>query len=40
MLRFAPFERLGAGSEEQKNDFESLKAHPFFAGINFNSVVS
>lgn len=37
MLKFDPFERLGAGSDLQGLGYESLKAHKFFNGINFNS---
>lgn len=37
MLKLNPFERLGAGNEEEKLDIESLKSHCFFTGINFNS---
>ena len=38
MLKFNPMERIGAGREEDKLDFESLKSHSFFNGINFNSL--
>lgn len=38
MLKLNPFERLGCGPSDQKLDFESLKAHRFFNGINFNTI--
>lgn len=35
MLQLDPSERLGAGPPGSKNDYNALKAHPFFKGINF-----
>jgi hypothetical protein len=34
----APFQRLGAGSPGSGNDYEKLKQHPFFKGINFKKL--
>lgn len=33
-----PNQRLGAGSDEEGNGYEALKAHPFFEGIDWDSV--
>lgn len=35
LLNLNPYERLGAGEEGQPNDFEALKSHKVFEGINF-----
>ena len=35
LLHLDPAERLGAGEPGSGNDWEALKAHPFFKGINF-----
>jgi len=40
MLKFEPFDRLGAGSDKVGLGYEALKAHKFFNGINFNSLFS
>lgn len=40
MLKFEPFDRLGAGSDKVGLGYESLKSHKFFNGINFNSLFS
>jgi hypothetical protein len=29
---------LGAGKKGEPNDFDHLKAHPFFKGLNFQTV--
>ena len=34
LLQLNPRERLGAGAPESGYGFDTLKAHPFFAGIN------
>ncbi|KAG6612747.1 AGC/PDK1 protein kinase [Phytophthora cinnamomi] len=33
-----PSERLGAGSDEEGNGYNALKAHPFFEGVDWDSV--
>ena len=38
MLHLDPSERLGAGPPGSQNDYEALKAHPFFKGINFKTL--
>lgn len=38
LLRVDPYERLGAGPVGSDNDIEVLKAHPFFAGIDFSQL--
>jgi len=35
LLHLEPSERLGVGAEGSENDFEALKSHPYFKGINF-----
>ncbi len=35
LLHLEPSERLGVGPEGSENDFEALKSHPYFKGINF-----
>lgn len=35
LLQINPLERLGVGPKGSKNDFEALKSHNFFKGINF-----
>jgi hypothetical protein len=35
LLHLEPSERLGVGVEGSENDFEVLKSHPYFKGINF-----
>lgn len=34
-----PLDRIGSGSKGNLNDFTVLKSHPFFSGIDFNSIV-
>lgn len=36
LLKVVPTERLGAGLDGSDNDFEALKAHPFFKGKRFD----
>ncbi len=38
LLHLDPSERLGAGPPGSHNDYEALKAHPFFKGINFKTL--
>lgn len=38
LLHLDPTERLGAGPPGSWNDYEALKAHPFFKGINFKTL--
>jgi hypothetical protein len=38
LLHLDPSERLGAGPPGSQNDYEALKAHPFFKGINFKTL--
>ena len=38
LLHLDPSERLGAGPPGSPNDYEALKAHPFFKGINFKTL--
>lgn len=38
LLHLDPSERLGAGPPGSANDYEALKAHPFFKGINFKTL--
>ena len=33
-----PQTRLGAGPPGNRNDFQALKSHPFFEGINWNNL--
>lgn len=40
LLLQEPKERLGAGSEEDGNGYSSLKAHPFFDGIHWETLGS
>lgn len=40
LLQLDPFSRIGAGSPGSDNDFEKLKQHPFFKGINFKKLHS
>jgi 3-phosphoinositide dependent protein kinase-1 len=35
LLQLDPADRLGAGPPGSKNDYEALKLHPYFKGINF-----
>jgi len=35
LLQKEPSRRLGAGPPGSRNDFEWLRAHPFFDGLNF-----
>jgi hypothetical protein len=39
LLTLTPEERLGSGSREELT-FKSFKAHPFFAGLDVDSVFS
>ena len=34
-----PLDRKGSGSKGPLNDFTNLKSHPFFSGIDFDSIV-
>ena len=38
LLQPNPLDRIGCGSKGPLNDFTTLKAHPFFAGIDFDSI--
>lgn len=38
LLRIEPLERLGAGEEGSGKSIKDLKSHPFFKGINFETV--
>lgn len=40
LLRLVPEDRLGAGPPGSENDYEALKNHPFFKGINFDKLDS
>jgi 3-phosphoinositide dependent protein kinase-1 len=40
LLLQEPKERIGAGSDEEGNGYSSLKAHPFFDGINWETLGS
>jgi hypothetical protein len=35
LMQLVPEERLGAGEPGSDTDYEHLKNHPFFKGINF-----
>lgn len=39
LLQSNPLDRLGSGSKGPLNDFSTLKAHKFFDGIDFDSIV-
>jgi hypothetical protein len=40
LLIIEPENRLGAGDDNEgfSNDFEALKAHPFFNGVNWDTL--
>ena len=38
LLSLNPFERLGAGSPGTTNDYQALKSHQFFNGIDFDQI--
>jgi 3-phosphoinositide dependent protein kinase-1 len=38
LLNTDPSQRLGAGRPDSSNDYEALKRHPFFDGLDVNSV--
>ena len=38
LLQLDPTKRLGAGPPGSAFDYKTLKAHPFFKGINFNTL--
>ena len=40
LLVLDPLKRLGYGQKGSDTDFESMKKHPFFAGLNFDRVAS
>jgi serine/threonine protein kinase len=40
LLQKEPRYRLGSGPLNSDNDFDALKRHPFFEGINFESLNS
>ena len=40
LMQLDPFARLGAGFQDSGNDYEQLKAHPFFKSINFKKLAS
>jgi 3-phosphoinositide dependent protein kinase-1 len=40
LLQLNPLERLGGGPPGSKLDFEALKSHEFFKGINFARIAS
>lgn len=35
LMQLNPLKRLGCGTKGSDNDFDALKRHPFFAGLNF-----
>jgi hypothetical protein len=40
LLQLNPNDRLGAGPPGSMNDYAALKAHPYFKGMNFNTLDS
>lgn len=38
LLSMNPYERLGAGEKGKPYDYEALKAHKFFEGLNFERI--
>ena len=38
LLCLDPAQRLGCGSEGSLIDYKALRSHPFFRGINFNTL--
>lgn len=40
LLQLNPTDRLGAGAPGSSNDYRALKAHPFFKGIDFNTLAT
>ena len=38
LLKLNPFERLGAGEDGSEYDYESLKKHKLFEGIDFDRI--
>ena len=40
LLQKEPHQRLGSGPQHSDNDFSALKNHPFFDGINFETLNS
>jgi len=38
LLTLDPQNRIGSGPLGSENDFEALKAHPFFKGVNFKKL--
>ena len=40
LLRIEPMERLGAGLEGSGRTFKELKLHPFFKGVEWDTISS
>jgi len=40
LMQVNPLERLGVGPKGSKFDFDSLKSHEFFKGINFQRIAN
>lgn len=40
LLTLNPLERLGYGEPGSDNDYQALKRHPFFKGVNFAKIQS
>jgi hypothetical protein len=38
LLNLDPTKRLGYGPPGSNNDYKTLRAHPFFKGINFSTL--
>ena len=39
LMNLNPLKRLGMGIEGLDMDFDMMKAHPFFKGVDFQSIV-
>jgi len=37
-MQLNPLQRLGCGPPGSNTDFEALKSHPFFCGLNFERI--
>ena len=38
LMQLNPYQRLGAGPPDSENDYNHLKAHPFFKSVNFKKL--